>query len=575
MKTRLFTTLPTSAQAMVDWPWEKLEPYFAELQQRPLRADNVHDWLTDWTHLAELLSEVYARLYVATTVDTNDEQAEQRYKTFLDEILPRMEAAEQQLKVKLLDSGLQPEGFAIPLRNIRQAVELFREENLPLISEELKLSTEYDKIVGAQTIQWDGQEVTLPQLQPVYLEQDRGRRERAWRLAMERWLADRQAINELWQKLLDLRVRQARNAGFDDYRAYRWKQLLRFDYTPENCAEFHDAIEEVVVPAVERLYARRRERLGLESLRPWDLEVDPDGHPALKPFTQVSDLMEKTAAIFQRVDPQLGGYFATMRQEGLLDLENRKGKAPGGYCIDFGYVHRPFIFMNAVGIHDDVQTLLHEGGHAFHVFESADLPYIQQKNVTMEFAEVASMAMELLSAPYLEAKQGGFYSPAEAARARLEHLEGAIRFWPYMAVVDAFQHWAYTHAEQAADPANCDAEWDRLWGRFMRGVDWSGLEETRRTGWQRKLHIIQVPFYYVEYGLAQMGAFQVWRNARRDQAGAVAAYRRALSLGGTASLPELYAAAGARFAFDAATLKELVDLGEQTIYELEEVAKRG
>lgn len=570
-----FSTLPASAQDMVGWPWEKFIPCYTDLQQRPLQAGNVQAWLADWTHLSELLYELYARLYVATTVDTTDELAEQRYKFFLDEIFPKMEEADYLLKQKLLESGLQPEGFAIPLRNLRQEAELFRQENLPLMTEELKLGNEYDKIVGAQTILWDGKEVTLPQLQPVYLEQDRSRREQAWRMAMERWLADRQAINALWQRLLDLRSQQAHNAGFTSYRDFRWRQMLRFDYTPENCAEFHDAIEAVVVPAVERMYARRRQRLGLEQLRPWDLEVDPGGRSALQPFTAVEELVEKTGTIFQRVDPQLDGHFQVMRQQGLLDLDNRKGKAPGGYCIEFNHERRPFIFMNAVGIHDDVQTLLHEGGHAFHAFEAAGLPYFQQKTVTMEFAEVASMAMELLSAPYLEAAQGGFYSAVDAARARIEHLEGAIRFWPYMAVVDAFQHWAYTHVGQAADPAECDAQWGKLWERFMRGVDFSDLEDTRLTGWQRKLHIIQVPFYYVEYGLAQMGAFQVWRNARRDQAQAVAAYRKALSLGGTVTLPELYAAAGARFAFDARTLKELVDLGEQTILELEAIIERG
>ena len=243
-----------------------------------------------------------------------------------------------------------------------------------------------------------------------------------------------------------------------------------------------------------------------------------------------------------------------MRREKLLDLVNRKRKAPGGYCTDFSAVKRPFICMNAVGVHDDVQTLLHEGGHSFHVFETASLPYHQQTQVPMEFAEVASMGMELLAAPYLAADQGGFYSPADAARARIEHLEGTLLFWPYMAVVDAFQHWVYENPDAATDPVNCDRTWGEQWDRFMRGVDWGGLEEEKVTGWHRKLHIFQVPFYYVEYGLAQLGAMQVWRNALRDQAKAVANYRQALALGGTVTLPELFATAGAKFAFDAQTL---------------------
>ncbi|HEX9617698.1 MAG TPA: M3 family metallopeptidase, partial [Anaerolineales bacterium] len=254
----------------------------------------------------------------------------------------------------------------------------------------------------------------------------------------------------------------------------------------------------------------------------------------------------------------------------LLDLENRKGKAPGGYCDDFKATRRPFIFMNAVGLHDDVQTLLHEGGHAFHLFEMIHLPYFHQLETPMEFNEVASMAMELLAAPYLSAEQGGFYSQEDTARARIEHLEACLLFWPYMVVVDAFQHWVYENHQEARDPANCDAKWTELWERFMPGVDWSGLEAERATGWQRKLHIHEDPFYYVEYGLAQLGAFQVWGNALKDQAGAVAAYRKALSLGGTATLPQLYATAGARLAFDAGTLSSAIRLAEETITKLEE-----
>jgi oligoendopeptidase F len=283
----------------------------------------------------------------------------------------------------------------------------------------------------------------------------------------------------------------------------------------------------------------------------------------------VQQLIDGTATIFNQVDPELGAYYATMRDEGLLDLANRKNKAPGGYCTGFPAAKRPFIFMNAVGLHDNVQTMLHEAGHAFHAFESFKLPYIQQQDAPMEFAEVASMAMELLAAPNLSADRGGFYSEADANRARAEHLEGIIRFWPYMAVVASFQHWAYTHPDDAADPANCDAAWSDLWGRFMVGIDVSGLEDWVATGWHRKLHIYHVPFYYIEYGLAQLGAVQVWANALDDHAASLARYRAALRLGNTATLPELFAAAGARFAFDSDTLGRAVALVEDTLAGLE------
>ena len=556
--------LSKKPEEFLDWSWDDIKPYFEELSTQPLRAENLNRWLGGYSDLARLFQEIYWRLYVARTIDTTDEAAKERYDRFLDEVRPKTQAAEQALKEKLLASGLQPHGFELPLKKMQAEVELYREENLPLLSEELKLSSEYDERIGDQTVLWEGEERTLAQLQPLYQSTDRERRERAWRLAAARQLADREAIDELWGKLLAVRSRLAANAGLPDYRSYRWKQLLRFDYSPEDCRQFHRAIEAVAVPAARRIYERRRERLGVERLRPWDLEVDPSGKPPLKPFDSIQELEGKTSGIFRQVDPPLGEYFETMRREGLLDLENRKGKAPGGYCTEFEMARRPFIFMNSVGVHDDVQTLLHEGGHAFHVFETEDLPYHHQLQVPLEFAEVASMSMELLASPYLDGEEG-FYSHADATRARIAHLEQSILFWPYMAVVDAFQHWVYENREAALNPGNCDAQWSRLWERFMPVVDWSGLEEEKATGWQRKLHIFTEPFYYVEYGLAQSGAFQVWRNAIQDQASAVNRYRKALSLGGTLSIPELYAAAGARFAFDEATLREVVRLAEERI----------
>ena len=567
----IFDTLPTTIEAVKGWEWAQFEPYYNDLAGRTLTAENVAAWLADWTRLGCLLDETGSRLYVATTVDTTDEAGIKRFYHFLETIAEPAQAAEQTLKTHLLESGLQPEGFAIPLRNMRTAAALFQEANLPLFTQEQKFSNEYDKIVGAQTVEWEGEEKTLPQMQPVYQDADRAKRELAWRLSATRQLQDRESLNGLWGQFMGLRQQITANTGRKTYRDYRWEAMLRFDYTPADCETFHSAIERVVVPAAQRIYEKRRQQLGLETLRPWDLDVDPLNRPPLRPFGNVEELKSKAETIFRQVDPQLGDYFATMRREGLLDLDNRKGKAPGGYQITFSQIKRPFIFMNAVGLHDDVQTLLHEGGHAFHAFESARLPYIQQSEITAEIAEVASMSMELLAAPYLTADDGGYYGEADAARARIEHLEGIVRFWPYMAVVDAFQHWVYTNPAAASDPANCDAKWAELWGRFMKGVDWSGLDDVVKTGWQRKLHIFQIPFYYVDYGLAQVGALQVWRNALGDQAGAVRKYRAALALGGTKPLPELFAAAGAKFAFDAGTMGELVALIEKTLSELETV----
>ena len=438
------------------------------------------------------------------------------------------------------------------------------------MTKDSKLSKEYDAIIGAQTIEWEGKEITITQLGPVLLETNRERREKAWRLAAERRLKDRNKINEVWKKTLKTRINIAENADKDNYRSWRWEYLSRFDYTPDDCLNFHSAIEKVVMPFVNKLIKKRKEQLGLEILKPWDLSVDPLNRNPLKPFEDADELEEKCHNIFSAVDKELGNHFKIMREEKLLDLANRKGKAPGGYCTEYYHRRLPFIFMNAVGTHSDVQTMLHEGGHAFHVFESNQLPYSAQRDVGMEFAEVASMAMELLSSPYLTKDFGGFYDKEEAKRARIEHLEKTIMFLPYMAVVDAFQHWAYTNPEDAMETDNCDSKWTELWNRFQvyEDLDSSEFKDVIATGWHNKLHLFHVPFYYVEYGMAQLGAIQVWGNALKNQEKAVSQYRHALSLGGNATLPELFDAAGAKFAFDENMLTYAVNLIEQQIKEM-------
>jgi oligoendopeptidase F len=551
-------SLPASPEELLAWDVARFEPLYQELLARPLTGQDEERWLRDWSVLSSCVEELGNRIYVATTVDTSDERAQQRHHEFMETLFPKAQQWEQALRGKALQADLHVAGMELPLLKMRTQSALFREENLALIAREQDLVNHYNQLVSRQTVDWEGEEVTVSQLDPVLQETDRARRERAWLLASQRQLEDRSAINDLWSELFPLRLQSAKNAGFSDYRSFRWQELLRFDYTPEDALRFHEAIREVVVPAAERIYERRRRQLGVGALRPWDLEVDPLGRPPLHPFDSVEDLLAKAGAIFERLDGDLGAYFQQMRAEGLLDVANRKNKAPGGYTVTFAHERKPFVFTNAVGVHDDVQTVFHESGHAFHVFESAALPYYFQRDVPTEFAEVASMGMELLTSPYLAREQGGFYTRAEAARARLWHLEGLITFWPYMAVVDGLQHWAYTHPKEGADPDHLDATWRRLWAAYMAGVSWEGLEDALVTGWQRKLHILTIPFYYIEYGFAQLGAVQLWHAAREDEHAEIGRYRQALALGGTRSLPELYQAAGARLSFDPQDLQQAV-----------------
>jgi oligoendopeptidase F len=570
--------LPATGQEFAAWTWEQIAPYYDDLASRPLSAETVDTWLADWTSIGALVDELNTWYSIATTVNTADTDTQERFTAFLDNIRPQAADAEQRLKEKLLASGLEPAGFAMPLRKLRTDAALYREANIPLLADLRKLDLEYDGISGARTVMWEGADVPMAQVRPALLDPDRERRERAYRAMRGRVIQDTPPLADLWRRMMSLRAQVATNAGYANYRDYRWQQLYRYDYTPDDAKRFHDAIAEVIAPAVTRLNARRREQLGVASLRPWDMDVDPTGKPALRPYSTIEELESKTSAIFSQVDPQFGRYFETMRAENLLDLDSRKNKASGGYSLCYNVIHRPFIFMNGAGTHDDVQTLLHEGGHAFNSFEMAPLPYLQQKQEEMlpaEFAEVASMGMELLASPYLAQTYGGFYTEAQAARARAENLAMVLSFWPYMAMIDGLQHWMYEHQDEAADIERCDDYWVTLVDRFQPDWDWSGLEQEKRTIWHSQLHVFQAPFYYIEYGMAQLGAVQLWANAIKDQAGAVAAYRHALTLGGTVSLPEMYSAAGIRFAFDAEMLGMAATLIEQTLAELEPLAREG
>ena len=563
--------LPTDAKSILALTWSDYEPHYKELEARPLHEGDIQAWLDDWSRLAATVDEHYWRLYIGTTLNTADKEVEQQFNQFIEEIQPAAKTAEQALKNKLLASGLSPQNFETALRRIQAEAEIFQEENLPLLAEEQKLVTDYNKLIGSLSVMWDGEERTFTQMWGLLYETDRSLRQRAWELREACILKERQHINELWEKFMAVRLKIAEKAGVPDYRAYVWKQRFRFDYSPEDCKSFHTAIEEVVVPAAQRAYERRRQRLGIDSVRPWDTYVDPLGDTPIRPYETMEEFKSKSQAIFGQVDPKFGEYFQIMIDENLLDLESRKNKAPGGYSLGLHVAHRPFIFMNNIQTSLDVQTILHEGGHAFHEFERAHVHFYQRGEIYLpaEFGEVASMGMELIASPYTTKEHGGFYSESEAARAMIDVLEGFITFWPYMALVDAFQHWAYENPAEGSNATTCEDTWGALWDRFMVGIDYSGWEDQKKTYWHRQLHPFDAPFYYVEYGLALLGAVQVWANARKDQKKAVADYRKALALGATLPLPELFAAAGAKFAFDAKTLKEAVDLMEEVISEEE------
>ena len=560
--------LPDSPAAFADARWGDVAPYYEVLAAAPLTDETVEAWLARWSALDSLLEEAGTLAMIAYTGDTADPAKEAANLRFSTDVFPKANEQGVRLAQRLLDLGWSRPDLETTIRRFRTDAEIFREANVPLFAEIEELSAQYQKIAGGLSAEWDGERKTIPQLQPFLKSKDRATRERAFRLGAAAYLEKRDEMAALFDRMYEKRVRVAGNAGFADYQQYAFAAKHRFDYTPDDVVRFHDAVEETVVPAVERLMAHRRQVLGVDRLRPWDAGVDLYRDRPLKPFDTAGEFVAGARRVFDAVDPALGAQFATMADERLLDLESRPGKAPGGYCTKLPWRGRPFIFMNAVGVPDDVNTLVHEAGHCFHDFAAHALPLQWQRSTGHEAAELASMSMELLAAPYL-ARPAGYYDPADADAALLEHLTDVLSTLPHVASVDAFQRWIYTSG-QGHDAAARDAAWLRIRARFERGVDWSGLEQERVARWYRQLHIFELPFYYIEYGIAQLGALQVWRRALGDQADAVSRYRQALALGGTRPLPEVYAAAGARLVFDAATMGELVALVEEQVARLQD-----
>ncbi len=541
--------------------WPQIAPLFDQLEARMAQTRSVVDlekWLLDWSELAAALDEEASRRNIAMTCHTDNTEAEQAYLHFVEHVEPQLKprqfALEQLYVAHLQRKYLPKTRYGVFDRDVANHVQLFRPDNVALETEEAKLGQQYQKLIGGQTVNFRGEEKTLVQMGRFLEEPNRTLRQEAWELVAKRRLQDVEKCEEIMDELVQLRHQIAKNAGFNNYLEFIFRQKGRFDYTPADCVKFHDAIETEIMPAVREIQKDRKQQLKLEKLRPWDLAVDPLNRAPLKPFADVGEMVARTQKIFNHLDAGLAANFQEMQDKRLLDLDNRKGKAPGGYQSTLAEARVPFIFMNAVGVQRDVETILHEAGHAFHAQATRGEDLYPYRSAPIEFCEVASMAMELLGNEFIEE----FYAPTEAARARKTHLEGIIGFFPWMAVVDGFQHWIYTHPGHTR--AERKAAYSQLMDRFGGDVDFAGFEEVRAHSWHRQLHIFLYPFYYVEYGIAQLGALQVWAKSKANKAKALADYKKSLTLGGSKPLPELFAAAGCKLQFDAATIKPLIHL---------------
>jgi len=530
---------------------------YEALAQRELPADAqiLRAWILDWSELESIIAEESSRRYISMTCDTTDTTAAQAFEEFVAQIEPILSEQSDRLKRKMAThptlSALEPE-FGNWFRQVRIALELFRPENIPLETQ-INLEVQaYQKITGAMSVEYQGTTKTLQQMSPYMQSPERNVREEAWKLVSKRRLRDREALDAAFDKLFGLRMQVARNTGHTNYLDYIFKAKGRFDYTPADCYAFHESIEKLVLPLQRELNKRRAKLMGLPALRPWDMDGDALGRPALKPFTKGDELIAKSEKLFQRLHPQHGTWFSELRARKLIDPDSRLGKAPGGYQIGLDESRVPFIFMNAAGTNGDLYTLLHEAGHAFHQFAMADQPIVAFRDIPSEFAEVASMGMELLASSDLS----DFYSPADAKRSRIDELSDIFRLFPWIAMVDSFQHELYSRPNHGASERK--EIWLSIMDRFDAGVDWSGLEDARAYQWQKQLHIFEVPFYYVEYGIAQLGALQVWDNARKDLRKAIDQLIAAERLGNSRPLPELFQTAGIRFDFSTRTMEPLI-----------------
>ena len=539
--------------------WKSLEPYFQDLLERKINSgQDLEKWLKDSSELEAIVSEDACWRQIRMTCDTENKELEDAFTFFVMEIQPQIQPYADKLNRKLIENPftkeLDHEKYFTYLRNIKKSIDLFREENIPLNSELSVMAQQYGVISGKMTVQVDGKEYTLQQAAKFLENADRNLREDVYRKINERRLQDKDELNKLFTSLVQKRNQVALNAGFANYRDFRFKELGRFDYTREDCFQFHEAVKQHIIPLVNEIYKKKKEKLGLDTLRPWDIEAEPAGTTPLNPFKTSDELLEKTIQCLNEVNPFFADCLQKMKKMHRLDLESRKGKAPGGYNCPLAESGAPFIFMNAAGQMDDVTTMVHEGGHAVHSFLTHPLALTGFKEYPMEIAEVASMAMELFSMDHWDVF---FDNEEELKRAKEHQLERVITIFPWIATIDKFQHWVYEN------PAHTEEQraitWMEILNEFTSPeIDFSGLDEYRKYGWQRQLHLFEVPFYYIEYGIAQLGAIGLWMQFKKNKNTALNNYIQALSLGGTETLPQLFQKAGLKFDFSSQYVSELM-----------------
>ena len=552
--------------------WENIQPLTNDLMERQLSCSScIEGLISDSSELAEHISETGALLYIGMTCDTESEEKKESFLDFMSNIRPKLSEFSDALNRRIVNHSSVddlPSRYDLMLRGMRTDVEIFRKENIPLGVRQTELVTKAQTINGAMTVEFEGQEMTFPQMSKYLESNDRSQRQAAWMAMSARRMEDSERLSEIFDELITIRHQMATNAGFESYTQYMFRAMHRFDYTIEDCLEFHDSVESVCMPILKKINQERCDGLGIGELSPWDVNEkggsgpDIHGREPLRPFETVDEMVEKLSVMFHEISSDLGGKFDKLVEMDTLDLETRKGKAPGGYQYYLEKSRVPFIFMNAAGLQGDLETMIHEAGHAFHSLYCGHLELIDERDYPIEFAEVASMSMELLTQPWWDK----FYESEEADRARRAHLEGVVFLLPWIATIDSFQHWIY------ANPGHSKEERAEVWlsirDKFGSDMDWTGHTDFRELSWQQQGHLFGVPFYYIEYGIAQLGSLQLWKTQMGDPQKALDDYANAMSLGNTRTLPELFSAADLELGFNEGHFMSLMGTVETALSEL-------
>jgi len=547
--------------------FEKLQSLIFAAEQ----SDSPKRWLalySDWNALGAYIQGEGSRISYEQSKDMNNPKCNDADKYYREQVVPAADLGSSIMLDALLKSkyknaiGSHYGPYLIEALNT--AVEPLAPVNSDLRVKVSDLADQYDKILSAGEVDVMGKMVTLPVGVAMQSDSNPETRKAAFIAVREWFLTHHDEIAEIFDKMIHARDEMGRNLGHDNFIPLGYLTMRRTDYGPAEAKAFRDSVRQYAVPLMTKLYELQASALGTPTLRPWDAGYHPE-YTLPSGIAPVATQLEKAQRVFDDISPRLGKHFARMRKEGLIDLENRKGKRAGAFCTSFPDEGRVAIFCNSTGDENDVSTLMHEMGHAFQAWESQSIEAVDLQWPTSDAAEVHSMGMEFLSMPKLT----HFFSPEQAQKFQHNHIYDAVSLMCYISIVDEFQHWVYEHPNVSI--AERDQAWSEIWDTYLPGIDFSGVEQYKYARWYAQGHIFQSPFYYIDYAIAQTGAMQLGLMDIEDHEKALDTYIKLCTIGGTKSVLNIFREAGLRSPFDPATMRDLMDYAAKAL-DVEETA---